>query len=148
MLVASPSLVRISLCYSPLVGEELRTSLLIASLVYLFLYSYAWNSKTIISLYVVGGLLFGGFIWIESRVVGEPICPPGLFGNGSILFGFLGNFLIGVVFYSLVYYLPIFFQILRGDTATLSGIELIPLILVLNLILTISGQLTTRLGKW
>ena len=44
--------------------------------------------------------------------------------------------------------MPTFFQIVRGDTATLSGVELIPLVLVVNIFSTASGQFTSRMGNW
>ena len=99
-------------------------------------------------MYVVGGVLIGVFALIESRFAKEPICPPRLFKNKNVLLGFIGNFFIGIAFFSLTFYLPTFFQIVRGDTATLSGVELIPLILLVSIIATASGQFTSRLGNW
>ena len=90
----------------------------------------------------------GCFILVESRFAKEPICPPHLFKNKFVLFGFIGNFLIGIAFFSLVYYLPTFFQIVRGDTATVSGVELIPLVLVVSIVAAFSGQFTSYFGKW
>jgi hypothetical protein len=40
------------------------------------------------------------------------------------------TFLSGMVFYAQLYYLPQYFQVVRGDSAIRSGVLLLPLILV------------------
>ena len=99
-------------------------------------------------MYVVGGVLIGVFALIESRFAKEPICPPRLFKNKNALFTFIGNFLMGIAYFSFLFYLPSFFQLVRGDSALVSGVELIPLVLVVNIVSIASVQFTSRWGNW
>jgi hypothetical protein len=46
-----------------------------------------------------------------------------------------------------VYYTPIFFQVARGDSATTSGLEMLPLILAVVICSTGSGLIATYTGR-
>lgn len=52
-----------------------------------------------------------------------------------------------MVFFSISYYVPLYFQIL-GHSATGAGVRLIPYSLGSALVLTISGLIVTKTGKY
>ncbi|CAJ0909369.1 16962_t:CDS:10 [Entrophospora sp. SA101] len=105
---------------------------------------YAWNSAIIISLLCVGALCFVAFGLIESKIALEPVAPPHLFKNLNIVASFAVNFFHGMVFFGFIYYAPLYFQIVKGESATASGLELLPYILGVVFSSIIIGQLVSR----
>ncbi|KAJ3041450.1 hypothetical protein HK097_002273 [Rhizophlyctis rosea] len=90
---------------------------------------YAWNSPTVIGLLVAGFVLALAFVWVETKYAVEPVIPFELFKNKYVLAVFGTAFGIGMAFMPLVFYAPMYFQVVNGDTATQAGIATIPLIM-------------------
>ncbi len=108
---------------------------------------YPWASWQIISLFattVVGTALF---IWRE-RFAKEPIISLDLFKNSIFRVSTLLAFLIGVVMFGALVFLPEYQQIVRGDSATKSGLMLLPLIGGLMTASLTSGRLMSRTGRY
>lgn len=108
---------------------------------------YAWGSIQIIGLFasaVVGALLF---IWRE-RFAKEPILPLSLFRNGIFSVSTLLSFIIGIVMFGALIFLPQYQQIVRGDSATKSGLMLLPLVGGLMAASLTSGRLISKFGKY
>lgn len=63
---------------------------------------------------------------MESKVAAEPLFPARVFSNRSIIFLTIYNAGWGITFITFIYYVPTYFQVVRGDSATMSGIRLIP----------------------
>ncbi|KAK9761068.1 hypothetical protein K7432_014318 [Basidiobolus ranarum] len=89
--------------------------------------TYAWNSPEIISLYCVSGALLISFIVVEYRFAVEPIIPCHLFGIRTLVFNFMVRIFYGMFFFGLVYYIPLYYQIVRGESAISSGLEMLPM---------------------
>lgn len=66
----------------------------------------------------------------------------------TIAFGFLFALCQGAAFYMIVYYLPIWFQAVRGTTALRSGIDYLPLLLFNVFGIVLSGALTKVIGYY
>lgn len=108
---------------------------------------YPWGSVQIIGLFVaslVGALLF---VWRENRAK-EPIIPLRLFKNDIFSVSVLLSLLVGMVMFGAIIFLPEYQQLVRGDSATKSGLMLLPLVLgVMGGSLT-SGRLISKLGRY
>jgi len=109
--------------------------------------TYAWDSAVIIVLFCLAVVLIGLLIWVESRAV-EAIIPPRLFRNKtvSVLFGV--NFLTGMGFLGVIFYSPIFFQVVKGVSATASGLHLLPMVLGLVLASIASGAVISKVKDY
>ncbi|CAG8575960.1 10981_t:CDS:2 [Ambispora leptoticha] len=105
---------------------------------------YAWNSPIIIVLLIVGGLLFILFGYIEGWVAIEPVAPSRLFKNRAVAACFGVNFFQGMSFFAMIYYVPIYFQVVKNESATSSGLELLPYILGVVIASITSGQAISR----
>ena len=108
---------------------------------------YPWGSAQIIGLFAtaaVGAILF---IWRE-RFAKEPIIPLNLFRNAIFSVSTLLSFLIGVVMFGALIFLPQYQQIVRGDSATKSGLMLLPLVGGLMTASLASGRLISKFGKY
>jgi EmrB/QacA subfamily drug resistance transporter len=108
---------------------------------------YPWGSAQIIGLFATSVVAAVLFIWRE-RFAREPILPLRLFLNSIFRVSVILSLLVGVVMFGALIFLPEYQQIVRGDSATKSGLMLFPLVLgVLGGSLT-SGRLISKLGRY
>jgi EmrB/QacA subfamily drug resistance transporter len=108
---------------------------------------YAWGSPTIIGLSLFAVVVIAVFIWWEHRA-SEPILPPSLFRIGIFRVALSVSFLVAVVMYGAIIYLPIYLQLVDGVSATESGLLLIPMMLALLATSILSGQFVSRTGLY
>jgi EmrB/QacA subfamily drug resistance transporter len=109
--------------------------------------TYAWNSAPIWILGIAGVLLVGVFVVVERRAA-EPVLPLHLFKLRAFWVTSLVGFIVGFAMFGAITYLPAFFQVVRGISPTLSGVQLLPLMAGLLIVSIGSGQLISRTGKY
>ena len=109
--------------------------------------TYSWGSPVIIALGVAGGLLLGVFVLVERRAV-EPVLPLHLFSIRAFAVVSGVSFIVGFALFGAITYLPVFFQIVHGETPTKSGLELLPLLAGLIICSTLSGVVISRTGRY
>ncbi|KAI9203463.1 major facilitator superfamily domain-containing protein [Polychytrium aggregatum] len=109
---------------------------------------WAWNAPQTIALFVAAAVLTGLFIFIEFRVAKEPVIPPSIFRHHSVGLILAFTFLFGAAFLAIVYYLPTYFQIIDGATATQSGVYTIPMVVVFIILNIGSGIVVSRSGHY
>ena len=66
------------------------------------------------------------FVYVETHVASEPIIPVHLLLNQTVAACCLTNWFATMSVFGLIYYVPIYFQIIRGVTATRAGTLFIP----------------------
>ncbi|CAG8508290.1 2849_t:CDS:10 [Diversispora eburnea] len=108
---------------------------------------HSWNSPLIIVPLVIGILGYFIFILVEIKFAVEPVMPSHIFKIRNVNACYLVNITQGMVFYGIAFYLPLFFQVVKGDSATKSGIETIPFVLGVSSASVGSGQLLSRTDK-
>ncbi len=108
---------------------------------------YPWGSAQILGLFATS--LIGTFLFIlRERSAKEPILPLRLFKNGIFNVSVILSLLVGVVMFGAIIFLPEYQQLVRGDSATKSGLMLLPLVMgVMGGSLT-SGRLISKLGRY
>ncbi|CAJ0651743.1 13712_t:CDS:10 [Entrophospora sp. SA101] len=79
---------------------------------------YEWYHPAIIVLLCVGGIGFLLFAFIEGYVAKEPLTPALLFKKRSSVASFAVTFFQGMSFFTLVYFVPLYFQLVKGSSAT------------------------------
>ncbi|KAF7297069.1 DHA14-like major facilitator [Mycena indigotica] len=109
---------------------------------------YAWGSGTIIALLVVFGVLICAFIAIQIWKQESATIPPRIAKQRSIWSGAIYIFCIGGAFFILNFYLPLWFQAIRGVSAVHSGIDNLPLILAVVIASVLAGGLITAIGYY
>jgi EmrB/QacA subfamily drug resistance transporter len=109
--------------------------------------TYPWGSAPIISCGVIGAVFVVLFAIAERRAV-EPILPLHLFSIRAFSMSNLVGFIVGFAMFGAITFLPLFFQISRGDSPTISGLELLPLMLGLLVVSIGSGQIISRTGHY
>jgi EmrB/QacA subfamily drug resistance transporter len=108
---------------------------------------YAWGSRTIIGLAIVGVGLLAIFIWWERRAE-EPILPLPLFR--SRVFGVANamGFTIGMAMFGAIVFIPLFLQLVYGASPTSSGLRMLPLMAGLLVAAVLSGRIISRIGRY
>ncbi|KAJ7160168.1 ABC transporter [Mycena filopes] len=105
----------------------------------------AWGDKAVIICFVFAALLTVAFISWEIHLGETAMVPTSIFKSRSIyallIFAFLTRFSQLI----LSYYIPIFYQAVRGHSATKSGIDLLPFMLGTVITIVSAGQLV---GQW
>jgi EmrB/QacA subfamily drug resistance transporter len=109
--------------------------------------TYAWGSAQIVGLGVVGVVGIFAFVRIESRAA-EPILPLHLFRNRVFRVTGAIGFVIGFALFGALTYLPLFQQVVRGDSPTESGLQLIPVMAGVLIGSIGSGQVITATGRY
>ena len=108
---------------------------------------YAWSSPVILSLSVVAAILIAVFIVWEHHA-SEPILPPSLFHIGVFRVTASVSFLLAMVMFGAIIYLPLYLQLVDGVSPTISGLLLVPLMLGLLATSILSGQVVSRTGRY
>jgi EmrB/QacA subfamily drug resistance transporter len=106
-----------------------------------------WSDPAVGGLIAVGLIFAAVFVLIESRVP-EPIVPLGLFRIRTFTVSVASMFLAAFGFFTLVIFLPRWFQTVAGDSATASGYSLLPLLAGLIFSAIASGQIVARVGRY
>jgi len=108
---------------------------------------YAWSSPVIVGLLGAAAVLLAVFVWVESRAE-EPIVPLRLFENDVFRIGAVTTFILGFAMFGAIVYLPLFLQVVRGQTATNSGLVLVPMMLAVVLASIGGGRWISRTGRY
>lgn len=133
--------------------DYLGAALLAASTICLLLatvwggITYAWGSAQIIGL-LIGGVILTGLFILQEKRASEPIIPLRLFRNDIFRVSSLLSLLSGIAMFAAILYIPLYQQAVRGYTPTKSGLLMLPLVIGLLIASIVSGQLTTKLGRY
>ncbi|KAJ7661537.1 major facilitator superfamily transporter [Mycena polygramma] len=109
---------------------------------------YPWSDGRIIALFVVFGVTISIFAGIQIWKQDMATVPPRILKQRSILSGAWFLICLGSSFFILVYFLPIWFQAIKGVSAVKSGIDNLPMILSLVVSSLLSGAIITFLGYY
>lgn len=109
--------------------------------------SAGWTDPGVGGLIAVGLLIGVAFVWAESRA-SEPIVPLSLFRIRSFSISVAAIFLAAFGFLAAVVFLPRWFQVVAGASATESGYLMLPLLGGLILSAVTSGQIVARTGRF
>jgi EmrB/QacA subfamily drug resistance transporter len=106
-----------------------------------------WTSPAILILIGLGAVLLVLFALAESRAA-EPILPLALFRNRIFDVTSAIGFVVGLSLFGSVTFLPLYFQIVKGESPTASGLRLTPLMAGVLVTSISSGRLISRTGRY
>ena len=134
--------------------DPLGTAVILPSIVCLILAlqwggsTYPWSDGRIIALLVLFGVLFVAFIAIQIWKQDNATVPPRIMSQRSIIAAVWFAVTVGATMLVWVYYLPVYFQAIKGVSAVDSGIMSLPLVLSLVVASIITGGLVSRIGYY
>ena len=106
-----------------------------------------WSDSRTVGYLVLGILLSVLFLLWEKRAI-EPIIPLSLFKNHTFSLTSALGFIIGAGMFGAIVMLPLYLQVVKGDTATEAGLKLIPLMLGIVTTSIFSGKQITKHGHY
>ncbi|HWQ02745.1 MAG TPA: MDR family MFS transporter [Gaiellaceae bacterium] len=109
--------------------------------------TYAWGSPQTVGLAVLSAVLLPLFVLAESRA-SEPIMPLSLFRNRIFVASSAIGFAVGLALFGAIVYMPVFLQIVKSESPTVSGLQLTPMMLGVLVASIASGQLISRSGRY
>ncbi|MFE6889138.1 MDR family MFS transporter [Streptomyces sp. NPDC057694] len=108
---------------------------------------YAWGSGVIIGLFAGGLVALGLFCWVETRAA-EPMLPMRLFANPVFTVCSILSFIVGFAMLGALTFLPTYLQYVDGDSATISGVRTLPMVIGLLIASVFSGNVVSKTGKY
>jgi hypothetical protein len=109
---------------------------------------YSWKDARIITLFVLSGALVTAFGYIETQMGDDALVPIHIINRRSILASAFFVTCLGGVMYTYAYFLPIWFQAIKGVTAWQSGLMLIPFLLGVIIMSITAGVGVTLVGYY
>lgn len=94
----------------------------------------------------VAVLAFIVFVIVEGKV-SRPVMPPHIFTNPTRIGAYAAAFVHAMGYMGLNYYLPVYFQAVRSQSTSQSGISMLPLVIMFGVVSTGSGYLITATGR-
>lgn len=109
---------------------------------------YPWGNGRIIALFVLFGVFIVIFIGVQFWQGDNATVPVRIITQRSVAAAIWFAFCNGAAFFVFVYYLPIWFQAIKGVSATKSGVDIIPMILGMVVFSMVAGGAITALGYY
>ena len=106
-----------------------------------------WASHVILGLIALGFISTIAFIAAEARAP-EPILPLGLFRNGTFAIASAVGLIVGLSLFGSITYLPIYLQVVKGESPTASGLQLMPMMLGMLVTSIASGRIISAWGRY
>lgn len=114
--------------------------------------SYSWSGGETIALFVVSGVSFIAFGIQQSLLLftsqKDRVFPTHFLRNRNPVLLFICAAACNTAGFIPIYYIPIYFQFSRGDTAIESAVRLLPLIFLLSATVFANGQLMVKYGSY
>src|SRR5207237_1785453 len=87
------------------------------------------------------------FVIVERRAR-EPVLPLRLFANPTFAIASAVGLIVGFALFGSVTYLPLFLQVVKGESPTASGLQMLPMMGGMLVTSIASGQLISRTGRY
>ncbi|KAK8110565.1 efflux pump protein [Apiospora kogelbergensis] len=111
--------------------------------------AYAWGSAQIVGLFCGAAATAAVFVGWEWRVMGDRAMLPGhLLRQRVVLMSVVQGMFVMASTTVASFYLPIYFQGVKGVGPTLSGVYMLPSILTQLLLVVVSGALISKIGYY
>lgn len=109
--------------------------------------TYQWGSAPILAMIAAVLVSLGMFIVVEYRAK-EPVLPLRLFENRSFVVSAVAGLIVGFALFGSVTYLPLFLQVVKGESPTASGLRMVPMMGGMLVSSIVAGQMISRKGRY
>jgi hypothetical protein len=113
---------------------------------------HPWNSGSIIALFVVAAVLIGVLLIQQlvpiATTMDSRAFPFQFFKNKALLIVFILECCASTLTYVPVYFIPLYFQFVRQDSALEAGVRLLPLVIFLVVTIVVNGFVMTANGRY
>lgn len=106
-----------------------------------------WTSRITVGLVALGLISAIAFVVAEARAR-EPIMPLILFRNATFAIASAVGLIVGLSLFGSITYLPIYLQVVKGESPTASGLQLMPMMLGMLATSIASGRIISAWGRY
>ncbi|MBM2618693.1 MFS transporter [Actinoplanes sp. LDG1-06] len=110
--------------------------------------AWGWDSPRAFICYVIGAIGLVAFVLAERAYGDEALLPLRLFRNRTIAVGATSSTILGMAMFGGLMTVPLYLQIVKGSSATMAGLQMIPFVFGIMSGSIISGQLIARTGRY
>ena len=107
--------------------------------------SYGWRSVQVLVPLIVGAVLLGLFIGVESKEP-QPMLPLGIFRSRQFTAANAVTFIVYAALGGLLFLVPVVLQVVHGYSPLEAGVSLLPVTFIMLLLSSRSGALAARIG--
>ncbi|HEY2723651.1 MAG TPA: DHA2 family efflux MFS transporter permease subunit [Pseudonocardiaceae bacterium] len=109
---------------------------------------WGWDSPRSVTCYVLAAVGLGAFVMAERVIGDDALLPLRLFRNSVFSVSSAAGLIIGMGMFGGIVLLPQYLQIVKGASPTKAGLLLLPLMAGVMVGSVLSGQLTSRSGRY
>ncbi|GAC68138.1 MDR family MFS transporter [Gordonia soli] len=109
---------------------------------------WGWTSGLSLLCYAIGVVGLGVFVAIEHRMGDDALIPLRVFKNRVFSQGIVVSVVVGAVMFGGISMLPQYYQVLRGSSPMIAGLQMLPMVLGLMAGSVVSGQMISRTGRY
>lgn len=110
--------------------------------------TWGWGSTSSLACYIIGALGIVSFLFAERRAGDDALLPMRLFHNGVFAVGAAQSMIIGIGMFGGITLLPLYLQLVKGNSPTKAGLLTLPLVLGIMALSVVAGQVTSRTGRY
>ncbi|KAF8991171.1 major facilitator superfamily domain-containing protein [Cyathus striatus] len=110
--------------------------------------TFPWRSPAVLAPLCSGFFVLIIFCFWEWKGARLPIVPMYIFKHSTVSGVYITMFINGFVYFSSIYYIPQFFQVVLGNDPLRSGTFLIPLLVSQMFVSWIAGLIVSRTGRY
>ncbi|KAI9812669.1 MAG: hypothetical protein M1826_002791 [Phylliscum demangeonii] len=109
---------------------------------------YPWSHwRTVVPL-VIGAVGLVAFGLYERWVPAEPLIRLSIFGNRTAVVTYVGTFIHGMILWSLVYYIPLYYEAVKNSTPIMAGVSVMPETLTVAPVSVVCGVVVSITGRY
>ncbi|KAJ5217234.1 MFS transporter [Penicillium chermesinum] len=109
---------------------------------------FPWDSPMVISMLAIGGVFMILFVVVEWKFAKIPMMPVGVYRNPTIVILLAQCFILGAVYQSTVYYIPLYLQNAHQFSSIVSAALFASLAGIQALVSTLSGLFITHFKRY
>ncbi|MDK3255613.1 MDR family MFS transporter [Blastococcus capsensis] len=110
--------------------------------------TWGWTSGRALACYAVGAVGFALFVLAERAYRDDALLPLRMFGNRTFTVSAIGSVVMGAGMFGGLLLLPQYLQIVQGSSATVAGLQMIPLVAGIMTGAMGSGIAISRTGRY
>ena len=110
--------------------------------------SYAWDSWRVLAPLIIGIVGLAIFVVFEEYVAKEPLIRLDVFKNRTAAASYFETTLHGMVLWCVLYYMPLYYEAVKGETPILAGISLFPATFTVAPAAVVTGFVITKTGRY
>ncbi|KAJ2893118.1 major facilitator superfamily transporter [Zalerion maritima] len=87
---------------------------------------YGWDHVAVLLPMIGGAALLVVFGWYEFKVAKEPIIERAIFNNWAMVANYIVSIFHGMILWSLLYFLVLYYQAVQGQSVVISAVSILP----------------------